>query len=76
MTPALELSSTSPVIALREGGRGGTGVVGGRRALLVVGESAIAVVLIIGDADRGGDGGVVHPGAKGHAHRADDGARQ
>jgi putative ABC transport system permease protein len=48
MTPALEVSALCPVDALREGGRGGgTGAGGKRRGLLVIGESAIAMALLI-----------------------------
>ncbi|HSJ13224.1 MAG TPA: ABC transporter permease [Longimicrobiales bacterium] len=47
--PALRASAAQPFDALREGARGGTGASRQRtRALLVVGETAIAVVLLTG----------------------------
>ncbi|HEY1496956.1 MAG TPA: ABC transporter permease [Candidatus Solibacter sp.] len=48
LVPALELSAVSPVGALREGGRGSGKAAGARRrGLLVVAESAVALVLLI-----------------------------
>jgi putative ABC transport system permease protein len=48
MAPALELSSLSPGVALRAGGRGsGRSAGASRRGFLVIGESAMAVVLLI-----------------------------
>jgi len=49
LIPALRATSTDLQVALREGGRGNSGARGQRiRAVLVVGEVAIAVILVVG----------------------------